>query len=71
MILDEAQKIKNYETKTASAVNRLKYKHVLVITGYYDLNPLNEKLSHILIRRKKAPLRRKAHRPDKLKNKRK
>jgi SNF2 family DNA or RNA helicase len=33
LILDEAQKIKNYETKTASAVSRLKYKHVLVITG--------------------------------------
>ncbi|GHT12561.1 helicase [Bacteroidia bacterium] len=99
LILDEAQKIKNYETKTASSVNRLKYKHVLVITGtpienrlidifsiistidpyflgplwefsyqhclfdpekpnkingYYDLNPLNEKLSHILIRREKS-----------------
>ncbi|GHS99952.1 hypothetical protein FACS189421_11340 [Bacteroidia bacterium] len=99
LILDEAQKIKNYETKTASAVNRLKYKHVLVITGtpienrlidifsiistidpyflgplwefsyqhclfdpekpnkinaYYDLNPLNEKLSNILIRREKS-----------------
>ncbi|GHU70839.1 hypothetical protein FACS189413_11730 [Bacteroidia bacterium] len=99
LILDEAQKIKNYETKTASAVNRLKYKHVLVITGtpienrlidifsiistidpyflgplwefsyqhclfdpekpnkingYYDLNPLNEKLSRILIRREKS-----------------
>jgi SNF2 family DNA or RNA helicase len=99
LILDEAQKIKNYETKTASSVNRLKYKHVLVITGtpienrlidifsiistidpyflgplwefscqhclfdpekpnkingYYDLNPLNEKLSRILIRREKS-----------------
>lgn len=33
MILDEAQRIKNYETKTASSVSRLKVKHVLVITG--------------------------------------
>ncbi|GHV14812.1 helicase [Spirochaetia bacterium] len=33
LILDEAQKIKNYETKTASAVKRLKMKHKLVITG--------------------------------------
>jgi SNF2 family DNA or RNA helicase len=33
LILDEAQKIKNYETKTASAVKRLQAKHKLVITG--------------------------------------
>lgn len=33
LILDEAQKIKNYETKTSSAINRLKTKHTLVITG--------------------------------------
>jgi ERCC4-related helicase len=33
LVLDEAQKIKNYETKTASAVKRLKAKHTLVITG--------------------------------------
>jgi SNF2 family DNA or RNA helicase len=33
LILDEAQKIKNYETKTAAAVKRLKAKHTLVITG--------------------------------------
>ncbi|MDR2376251.1 MAG: DEAD/DEAH box helicase [Treponema sp.] len=33
LILDEAQKIKNYETKTASAVKRLRAKHALVITG--------------------------------------
>jgi SNF2 family DNA or RNA helicase len=33
LILDEAQKIKNYETKTASAVKRLKTRHSLVITG--------------------------------------
>jgi SNF2 family DNA or RNA helicase len=33
LILDEAQKIKNYETKTASAIKRLKPKHSLVITG--------------------------------------
>ncbi|GHV72960.1 helicase [Spirochaetia bacterium] len=33
LILDEAQKIKNYETKTATAVKRLRTKHKLVITG--------------------------------------
>ena len=33
LVLDEAQKIKNYETKTASAVKRIKTKHSLVITG--------------------------------------
>jgi SNF2 family DNA or RNA helicase len=33
LILDEAQKIKNYETKTAQAVKRLKARHTLVITG--------------------------------------
>ncbi|MDR0574224.1 MAG: DEAD/DEAH box helicase family protein [Tannerella sp.] len=33
LILDEAQKIKNYETKTSSAINKVKAKHSLVITG--------------------------------------
>lgn len=33
LILDEAQRIKNYETKTASSIRRLQFKHVLVITG--------------------------------------
>ncbi|MDL2256640.1 DEAD/DEAH box helicase [Bacteroidales bacterium OttesenSCG-928-I14] len=33
VILDEAQKVKNYETKTAYAVNRLNISHKLVITG--------------------------------------
>lgn len=33
LILDEAQRIKNYETKTAAAVSKLAMKHVLVITG--------------------------------------
>jgi SNF2 family DNA or RNA helicase len=33
LILDEAQKIKNYETKTSSAIKQLKAKHTLVITG--------------------------------------
>ncbi|MDH6344222.1 SNF2 family DNA or RNA helicase [Parabacteroides sp. PFB2-12] len=33
LILDEAQKIKNYETKTASAVKRIQASHKLVITG--------------------------------------
>lgn len=33
LILDEAQRIKNYETKTASAIKRLQAKHALIITG--------------------------------------
>ena len=33
LILDEAQKIKNYETKTSSSIKRLLPKHTLVITG--------------------------------------
>ncbi len=33
LILDEAQKVKNYEAQTHSAVNRLNFKHVLIITG--------------------------------------
>ncbi|MCL2425816.1 MAG: DEAD/DEAH box helicase [Oscillospiraceae bacterium] len=33
LILDEAQRIKNYETKTASSIKRLLAKHTLIITG--------------------------------------
>ena len=33
LILDEAQRAKNYETKTASSIKKLNSKHVLVITG--------------------------------------
>ena len=33
VILDEAQKIKNYETKTSNAVKTIRKKHALVITG--------------------------------------
>jgi SNF2 family DNA or RNA helicase len=33
LILDEAQRIKNFETKTATSIRRLQFKHVLVITG--------------------------------------
>ncbi|MCL1874564.1 MAG: DEAD/DEAH box helicase, partial [Clostridiales bacterium] len=33
LILDEAQRIKNYQTKTSSAIKRLQAKHTLVITG--------------------------------------
>lgn len=43
LILDEAQRIKNFETKTASAVSRLRYKHVLVLTG----TPIENKLIDI------------------------
>ena len=40
VILDEAQKIKNYETRTANAVKGIRKKHALVITG----TPLENKL---------------------------
>jgi SNF2 family DNA or RNA helicase len=40
VILDEAQKIKNYETQTANAVKAIQKKHALVITG----TPLENKL---------------------------
>ena len=43
MILDEAQKVKNFETKTASAINRIKSRHTLVITG----TPIENKLIDI------------------------
>ena len=33
LILDEAQKIKNFETQTSSAIRRLHPKHILIITG--------------------------------------
>ena len=33
IILDEAQRIKNYDTKTAQSIKRLDKKHALVITG--------------------------------------
>ena len=33
LILDEAQKFKNFETKTSSSIKRLQAKHTLVITG--------------------------------------
>ena len=40
VILDEAQKIKNYETKTAKAIKAINKKHALVITG----TPIENKL---------------------------
>jgi SNF2 family DNA or RNA helicase len=40
MILDEAQKVKNFETKTAAAVNNIQSNHTLVITG----TPIENKL---------------------------
>jgi SNF2 family DNA or RNA helicase len=43
LILDEAQRVKNFETKTASAVKRLNSKHTLVITG----TPIENKLIDI------------------------
>jgi SNF2 family DNA or RNA helicase len=43
LILDEAQRVKNFETKTASAVKRLNAKHTLVITG----TPIENKLIDI------------------------
>ncbi|HSO18968.1 MAG TPA: DEAD/DEAH box helicase, partial [Desulfosarcina sp.] len=43
VILDEAQRIKNFETKTADAVKRLTRKHALVLTG----TPLENKLEDV------------------------
>lgn len=43
VILDEAQKIKNYETKTAIAIKSIQKNHALVITG----TPLENKLLDI------------------------
>lgn len=43
LILDEAQRVKNFEAQTNSAVNRLNAKHVLVITG----TPIENKLIDI------------------------
>ena len=43
LILDEAQRIKNFETRTSSAVRRLSPKHILVITG----TPIENKLIDI------------------------
>lgn len=40
LILDEAQRIKNYETQTANAIKRIDKKHTLVITG----TPIENKL---------------------------
>ncbi len=33
LILDEAQRVKNYETKTADAIKKIDSKHTLIITG--------------------------------------
>ncbi len=33
LILDEAQKVKNFETKTSSAIRKIESKHTLIITG--------------------------------------
>lgn len=43
IILDEAQRIKNFETKTADAVKRLPRQHALVLTG----TPLENKLEDV------------------------
>ncbi len=40
LILDEAQRAKNYETKTASSLKKIKTKHTLIITG----TPIENKL---------------------------
>jgi SNF2 family DNA or RNA helicase len=40
LILDEAQRVKNYATKTAHAIKNLQSKHVLIITG----TPIENKL---------------------------
>ncbi|MCP4457641.1 MAG: DEAD/DEAH box helicase [Cytophagales bacterium] len=40
LILDEAQRIKNFETKTWSAINRVQKKHILILSG----TPIENKL---------------------------
>jgi ERCC4-related helicase len=58
IILDEAQKIKNYETKTSDAVKSIPKKHALVITGTPLENKLIELYSimNFIDPRKLAPL---------------
>ena len=43
IILDEAQRIKNFSTKTADAVKRIPRSHALVLTG----TPLENKLEDV------------------------
>lgn len=43
IILDEAQRIKNFETKTAEAVKRLPRQHAIILTG----TPLENKLEDV------------------------
>ncbi len=43
LILDEAQRIKNFETKTASAIKKIHKSHVLVLTG----TPIENKLTDL------------------------
>lgn len=43
IILDEAQRIKNYETQTARSIKRLNKKHALVITG----TPIENRLTDL------------------------
>jgi len=43
LILDEAQKVKNYETQIANAVKNIERKHILVLTG----TPIENKLIDI------------------------
>ncbi len=49
LILDEAQRAKNYETKTASSLKKLKTKHTLIITGTPIENKLIDLFSIIAI----------------------
>ncbi len=43
LILDEAQRIKNFETKTASAIKRIEKNHTLVLTG----TPIENRLTDL------------------------
>ncbi len=49
LILDEAQRAKNFETKTASSLKKLKPKHTLIITGTPIENKLIDLFSIIAI----------------------
>ncbi|MEM8939567.1 MAG: DEAD/DEAH box helicase [Bacteroidota bacterium] len=43
LVLDEAQRAKNFETKTANAIKRIEKKHCLILTG----TPIENKLSDL------------------------
>jgi hypothetical protein len=53
IVLDEAQRIKNFSTKTADAVKQIPKTKKASIAGYRNLEKLKSRLGNIVIRRKK------------------